>query len=294
LGCTLIQIMLKYTRYVSILKWLSLALLAYVITLFIVHVPWVEALSGLFIPRFSDNSNYWQTVVAIFGTTISPYLFFWQASQEVEDIREKPKREPLIEKPSQAPSALARIRLDTLVGMAFSNVVALAIMITVASTLHVAGKTNIETSAQAAEALKPIAGPFAFALFAAGIIGTGLLSIPVLAGSAAYAAGEAFKWRTGLSLEPNEGRAFYGTIALATLIGMGLNFTPIDPIKALFYSAVINGVAAVPILIAMMLMCRDEKVMGEFRIRGWLFVCGWVTVGVMAAASAAMLVQSFM
>jgi len=291
--CTLMQVFLKYTRYVSVLKWLALALLAYVATLFVVKVPWGEVAWNLVVPHFSTQSNYWQTIVAIFGTTISPYLFFWQASQEVEDIHEIPRREPLVKVPPQAPAALYRIRLDTIVGMAFSNLVAISIIVTVASTLHAAGKTDIESSAQAAEALKPIAGPYAFALFAAGIIGTGLLSIPVLAGSAAYAAGEALKWRTGLALKPTEGRAFYGTIAIATLIGMVLNFMPIDPIKALFYSAVINGVAAVPVLVIMMIVVRDEKVMGRFKIGGWLLVLGWMTAAVMAIASLAMIVQFF-
>jgi Mn2+/Fe2+ NRAMP family transporter len=244
---------------------------------------------GLVIPSFSANSDYCQTIVAIFGTTISPYLFFWQASQEVEDIREIPRREPLVKKPGQARGALERIRLDTAVGMAFSNIVAIAIIVTVASTLHAAGKTNIESASQAAEALKPIGGPYAFALFAAGIVGTGLLSIPVLAGSAAYAAGEAFKWRTGLALEPAEGRAFYATIAVATVIGMLLNFTSVNPITALYYSAVINGVVAVPVLIAMMILARDENTMGQFRISGTLLVLGWITVAVMALAALTMI-----
>ena len=292
--CTLMQVFLKYTRYVSVLKWLALALLAYVGTLFIVHVPWLQVAKGLVVPSFSSNSDYWETIVAIFGTTISPYLFFWQASQEVEDIHEIPRREPLVEKPRQARGALERIRLDTIVGMAFSNLVAIAIIVTVASTLHVAGKTNIESSSQAAKALKPIAGPYAFALFAAGIIGTGLLSIPVLAGSAAYAAGEAFKWRTGLALKPTEGRAFYATIAIATLIGTLLNFTSINPISALYYSAVINGVVAVPVLIAMMILARDEHTMGRFRISGALLTLGWITAAIMALAALAMIAQFFM
>lgn len=219
IACTLMQIFLQYTRYVAVLKWLAVALFAYVATVFIVKISWGEVATGLFLPKMTLQSNYWQTIVAIFGTTISPYLFFWQASQEVEDIREMPKREPLKKRPNQAPAAIERIRLDTVVGMAFSNLVAISIIITVAATLHANGKLDIETSAQAAEALKPIAGNYAFFLFAAGIIGTGLLSIPVLAGSAAYAAGETFKWRTGLALDPREGKAFYATIALATVIG---------------------------------------------------------------------------
>jgi NRAMP (natural resistance-associated macrophage protein)-like metal ion transporter len=291
--CILMQIFLKYTRYVAVLKWLALALFAYVATLFVVQVSWSEALWGLLLPNPSMESNYWQTVVAIFGTTISPYLFFWQASQEVEDIHEIPRRQPLKRKPQQAEGALQRIRLDTAVGMAFSNLVAISIMITVAATLHVSGKTNIESSAQAAEALRPIAGDYAFWLFAAGIIGTGLLSIPVLAGSAAYAAGETFRWRTGLALDPREGKAFYATIALSTIIGTILNFTAIDPIKALFYSAVLNGLAAVPVLIAMLMIVGNPEVMGKFRIQGTLLRLGWITVIVMGAASVAMCGEFF-
>jgi Mn2+/Fe2+ NRAMP family transporter len=293
-ACTTMQIFLKYTRYVSVLKWLAVALLAYIATLFVITVPWVDAFKGLLIPQFSARSDYWQMIVAIFGTTISPYLFFWQASQEVEDIKEIPRRQPLVKTPAQASGALDRIRLDTLIGMAFSNLVAIAIIITVASTLHLAGKTHIESSTQAAEALRPIAGPYAFALFAAGIIGTGLLSIPVLAGSAAYAAGEAFRWRTGLALKPKEGRAFYATIAVATLLGTIMNFTAINPISALYYSAVINGVAAVPVLIAMMLLAGDEKTMGAFRIKGTLMILGWTTAAVMALATIAMIAQFFL
>jgi NRAMP (natural resistance-associated macrophage protein)-like metal ion transporter len=266
--CTLMQVFMQYTRYVALLKWLTIVLFSYVATLFVVHVPWGEVTKGLLLPKLSADPQYLETVLAILGTTISPYLFFWQASQEVEDIHEMPRREPLLEKPQQAVAAEERIRLDTLVGMAFSNFVALSIMITVGATLHPAGITNIESSVQAAEALKPIAGSLAFALFALGIIGTGLLSIPVLAGSAAYALGEALKWKVGLKLQPTEGRTFYGTIAMATLIGVALNFTGINPIKALYYSAVINGVVAVPIIACMMLIASDKKVMGRFKIEG--------------------------
>lgn len=289
--CTLMEVFMQYTRYVAVLKWLTLALFSYIATLFVVHVPWGEVVKGLFVPNLSTNHDYWETIVAIFGTTISPYLFFWQASQEVEDIHEIPRREPLLKKPRQAPAAEERIRLDTLVGMAFSNIVALSIIITVGATLHPAGVTNIESSAQAAEALKPIGGSLAFALFAIGIIGTGLLSIPVLAGSAAYAFGEALKWRVGLSLQPTEGRAFYGMIALATLIGILINFSGINPIKALYYSAIINGLAAVPIIAIMMLIAVDDKVMGRFKIDGWLFYLGWATTAIMALAGAAMLID---
>jgi len=290
--CIFMEVFMKYTRYVAVLKWLTLALFSYVATLFVVEVPWGEVLKRLVIPEFSSNAHYWETVVAIFGTTISPYLFFWQASQEVEDIHEKPKREPLLDAPTQAKSAEERIRLDTLIGMAFSNIVAIAIIVTVGATLHPAGITNIESSAQAAEALKPVGGELAFALFAIGIIGTGLLSIPVLAGSAAYAIGEALKWKVGLSLKPTEGRAFYGAIAVATLIGIAINFSSINPIKALYYSAVINGVVAVPIIAFMMLIAADDGVMGRFKVAGWLKWLGWLTALVMGLACVAMALQA--
>jgi NRAMP (natural resistance-associated macrophage protein)-like metal ion transporter len=291
--CTLMQVFMQYTRYVTVLKWLTIVLFSYVATLFVVNVPWAGVMKGLLLPKFSGDPHYWETVVAILGTTISPYLFFWQASQEVEDIHEIPRREPLLDKPRQAASAEERIRLDTLVGMAFSNVVAISIIITVGATLHPAGITNIESSVQAAEALKPIGGSLAFALFALGIIGTGLLSIPVLAGSAAYALGEALKWKVGLKLQPMEGRTFYGTIALATLIGVALNFTGINPIKALYYSAVINGLVAVPIIACMMLLASDKKVMGRFTVEGTLFYLGWATAGVMGLAGIGMVVTAF-
>jgi Mn2+/Fe2+ NRAMP family transporter len=286
--CAALQILMKYTRYVSILKWLTLALFAYFGTVMVVNVPWGEAARGLFVPSFSTDGAFWTTVVAILGTTISPYLFFWQASQEVEDIEAIPEREPLVDKPRQGQNALERIRLDTYVGMAFSNLVALAIIITTAATLHTAGITDIETSSQAAEALKPIAGPFAFAVFTLGIVGTGLLAVPVLAGSAAYALGEARKWPIGLARQPKEAVAFYATIALATLMGVVVNFSPISPIRALYWSAVINGVVAVPVMCVMMLMTANSSIMAKFEITGALKFIGWAATIVMAAAAIGM------
>jgi Mn2+/Fe2+ NRAMP family transporter len=290
-ACTLMEVFMRYTRYVAVLKWLTLALFSYLATLFVVTIPWADVARGLLIPNLSWNGAYWEAIVAILGTTISPYLFFWQASQEVEDIHEIPRREPLLKRPQQAPAAEERIRLDTLIGMAFSNVVAISIIITVGATLHPAGITDIQSSAQAAEALKPIGGSLAFVLFALGIIGTGLLSIPVLAGSAAYAFGEAINCKVGLSLDPTEGRTFYGMIALATLVGILINFSGLNPIKALYYSAVINGLVAIPIIVIMMLIAADAKVMGQFKVRGWLSYLGWATAAVMTAAGLAMLVQ---
>src|SRR4030088_2912567 len=290
--CALLQIFVAYTRYVSVLKWLTLALFAYFGTVLVVQIPWAEAVRGLLVPTVAPDAAFWTTVVAVLGTTISPYLFFWQASQEAEDIRAEPERQPLVKAPKQGPDAIERIRLDTYVGMAFSNLVALAIIITTAATLHANGVTDIETSSQAAEALRPVAGPFAFALFSLGIIGTGLLAVPVLAGSAAYAVGEARKWPTGFARPPMETKAFYAVICIATICGMIMNFTPIDPIRALYWSAVINGVVAVPVMAIMMWLAAAPKVMGDFVITGWTKGLGWVATAVMALAVAAMLATS--
>jgi NRAMP (natural resistance-associated macrophage protein)-like metal ion transporter len=287
--CALLQVFLAYSRYVAVLKWLTLSLFAYFGTVLFVKLPWAEAAKGLFVPTLSLDPSFWTMVVAILGTTISPYLFFWQAAQEVEDIRAVPQRKALLRAPAQGESAQSRIAVDTYVGMAFSNLVALAIVVTTATTLHVHGVTDIETSRQAAEALRPVAGEFAFALFALGIIGTGLLAVPVLAASASYALAEARKWPSGLGRRPLEAKAFYGAIVAATLAGIGINFSPIDPVKALFWSAVVNGVVAVPVMIMMMLITSNPKIMGRFTITGHRRVVGWAATGIMAAAAAGML-----
>jgi NRAMP (natural resistance-associated macrophage protein)-like metal ion transporter len=284
----LLEIFVRYSRYVSILKWLSLSLFAYVATLFAVHVNWLDVGYHLFVPDISMKGSYITVVVAVFGTTISPYLFFWQAGEEVEEEKENPLAHPLKKAPKEAPRELARIRLDTWLGMGFSNLIALCIVLTTAATLNVHGITNIETSSQAAEALRPIAGRFAFSIFALGIIGTGLLALPVLAGSAAYALGEALRWPVGLAREPLKAKAFYGTIAGATLVGGIMNFTPLDPVKALFWSAVINGVVAVPIMFMTMRMATNKKVMGAFDVRGLLKVLGWLATASMALAAVGM------
>ncbi|MDQ2859014.1 MAG: divalent metal cation transporter [Candidatus Eremiobacteraeota bacterium] len=283
-----LEIFVRYARYVSVLKWLTLSLFAYVATVFIVHVPWAEVALQLVVPHFTRDKNYIVAIVAVFGTTISPYLFFWQAGEEVEDQMERPEARPLRSAPEQAPQELDRIRLDTYVGMAFSNLVALAIVVTAAATLHAHGKTDITTSAEAAEALRPIAGPFAFTVFALGIVGTGLLSLPVLAGSAAYALGEALRWPVGLARQPSKAKGFYAAIALATGVGALLNFTPIDPVKALFWSAVINGVVAVPVMVMMMLLATRKDVMGSFVVSGPVRVTGWIATVVMALAAIGM------
>jgi len=291
--CAALQIFMTYTRYVAVLKWLCLALLAYFATAMVVHVPWATVAWGLLVPSFSSDAAFWTMVVAILGTTISPYLFFWQASQEAEDIKAVPERKPLLRRPGQAVDAFQRIRLDTYIGMAFSNLVALAIIVTTAATLHANGVTHIATSAQAAQALKPVAGEFAFAVFGLGIIGTGLLSVPVLAGSAAYALGETQRWRLGLDRKPLEATQFYAAIALATLAGVAINLSPLDPIRALYWSAVVNGVVAVPVMAIMMVMTVDRRVMGQFTITGPLRVIGWVATSAMGCAVIAMTVSAF-
>jgi NRAMP (natural resistance-associated macrophage protein)-like metal ion transporter len=283
-----LEIFVRYSRYVSVLRWLTLSLFAYVGVVFVVGVLWLTVARDLVLPNINLSGDYLTVVVAVFGTTISPYLFFWQAGEEVEDQREDPEAEPLIHAPHEAPRHMARMQLDTLVGMGLSNLIALFIMLTTAATLNAHGITDIQTSSQAAEALRPIAGNFAFTVFALGIIGTGLLALPVLAGSAAYAVGEALQWRVGLAQRPGRARAFYGTIAAATVVGAVLNFTPLDPIKALFWSVVINGVTAVPIMVMIMLLASRRRVMGQFVLGPVLKSLGWLATGVMTAAAIGM------
>ena len=287
------QIFLDYRRYVSVLKWLTLSLFAYVGALAFAKVSWSEALAGALIPRIAWNADYFTTIVAILGTTISPYLFFWQASQEAEDQRVDAAKRPLIERHFGARREFSRIRADTIVGMAFSNLIALSIIVTAAATLHASGKTDIQTSAQAAEALRPIAGAFAEIIFALGIVGTGLLAVPVLAGAAAYAVGEARRWPVGLARKPKEAAAFYSVLALSAAIGIALNFTPINPISALYWSAVINGVIAVPVMALLMIMARRNDVMDSFAIRGPLYWLGWLATAAMTLSVLAMAIGFF-
>ncbi len=280
----LLQVFIPFPRYAPILKGLTLALFAYVATVFTVHVPWGEVLADSLMPSLSIRPEYVVAVVAVFGTTISPYLFFWQASQEVEEQRATHGDEPLKEAPEQARKHLQRIKFDTYFGMGFSNTVAFFIMLTAAVTLNRHGVTDIQTSAQAAEALRPLAGDFAFWLFSAGIVGSGLLAVPVLAGSAAYAVAEAFDWPIGLARSLPQAKGFYTIVAVATVLGVALNFSAVDPIKALYWSAVINGVIAVPIMAVMMLMAVKHEVMGPFVITHRLKVLGWLATGVMGLA----------
>jgi NRAMP (natural resistance-associated macrophage protein)-like metal ion transporter len=280
-----LQIYVRYTTYVKYLKWLTLALFAYVLTAFVAHVDWSAALRSTFLPSVSFHTKYFTTLTAVLGTTISPYLFFWQASEEAEDVRNAPEEQALKRAPWQAEEQFARIRVDTYAGMGLSNAVALFIILTTAATLHAAGITDVETSAQAAKALEPLAGRFAFELFAIGIIGTGLLAVPVLAGSAAYGVAEAFRWRASLEARPKKAKQFYGVLAVATLVGLSMNFIGLNPIRALFWSAVINGVVSVPLMVVTMRMAANRKVMGEFTLPPYLRVMGWVATAVMAVAS---------
>jgi NRAMP (natural resistance-associated macrophage protein)-like metal ion transporter len=284
LFCVWLEVFSRYERYTAILKWTSFVLLAYVAVALAVNVPWRLVLLRTFVPRFSLAKDYVVTVVAVLGTTITPYCFFWQSSEEAEDERTDPLARPLLEAPLQAPAEIGRMRFDTYVGMAYSNVVSLFIIVSTAATLHAHGITNIESSSQAAEALRPIAGVFTFALFASGIIGIGLLAVPVLAGASAYALGEAFGWTTGLDRKPLDARAFYATIAASTLIGIAFNFVGLDPIKALFWSAVINGVVAVPLMAIIMLMAMRADVMGSFVLPRPLWAMGWLCTAAMTAA----------
>ena len=289
--CIVLQVFVSYHRYVRILKWLTLSLFSYVAVVIAVDMPWTAVFRGTLVPSLSLNTDYVTTVVAIFGTTISPYLFFWQASQECEDLRAVKADKPLHDHPEQAARQLRRIKIDTYIGMGFSNLIAFFIMLTTAATLHAHGINDIQSSAQAAEALRPIAGRFAFLLFSMGIIGTGLLAVPVLAGSSAFALAESFQWRRGLDLSPLRGARFYGVIAVSTLIGVGLGFGHIDPIKALYWAAVINGVISVPIMFTMMRMVANPKVMGSFVATKRLAVLGWLATAAMGLAVAVMILQ---
>jgi NRAMP (natural resistance-associated macrophage protein)-like metal ion transporter len=286
--CALSEVFMRYGNYVRVLKWLTLALFAYVITLFLVQVPWGEALGTMVLPQIEPGSAPLILIVAILGTTISPYLFFWQAEEEAEDVKEFEDRQPLKCAPEDGRYELKRIELDTLAGMAASNLVAIAIIWTAAATLNANGITDIDSSAKAAAALEPIAGSYASTIFALGIVGTGLLAIPVLAGSAAYAVGEALRWPVGLARKPRRAKAFYATIVAATAIGALMNFTPIKPIQALYWAAVINGVVAVPVMAVMMLMSRRKSIMGVFTITPGMAVVGWVATAAMGLAVIAM------
>jgi NRAMP (natural resistance-associated macrophage protein)-like metal ion transporter len=282
--CVVLEVALSYPRYASALKWTTLSLFTYVAVVAVAHVPWAHALTALVVPELQWNAAYATAMVAILGTTISPYLFFWQAGQEIEE-QHRHHTKPLCLAPRTAGPELARIRMDTLTGMAFSSLVSLAIVFATAATLNSHGITDIATSAQAAEALRPIAGQFAFAMFALGIIGTGLLAVPVLAGSAAYAVTEMLGVAGSLDAKPLDARLFYATIAVTTLAGASLNSVGIDPVRALYWAAVVNGVLAAPLMAMMMLIVRNPRAMGRLTLSPWATALGWGATAVMLAAT---------
>ena len=286
-----LQFFIPYRRYARFLMVLTFSLFAYVALLFMIKLDWVAIGAGLIGLHADLSPGAATTIVAIFGTTISPYLFFWQSAQEVEEVDQRPDEHPLVDAPLEAPEELIRIRIDTIVGMLASNIIALAIMVATAATLHAHGVTNINTAADAAKALEPIAGRFAFALFSLGIIGTGLLAVPVLAGSSAYAVGDAWGWKTGLENMPWQATGFYAVIGAGVLLGLGIIWSPLDPIKALYWSAVVNGVIAVPMMAALMLVA-GSKAMGKFKVGPVLGGLGWLSTAVMAAAAITMIYVS--
>jgi NRAMP (natural resistance-associated macrophage protein)-like metal ion transporter len=278
----LLQVFVRYRRYAPALKFLTLVLFLYVATAFTVHIPWAEAFAHAVWPTAEINRDYLLMIVAVFGTTISPYLFFWQASQEVEEMKQKASRRPLKELRRGGEAEIGRIALDTSVGMAFSNIIAFFIILTTAAVLNAGGVTDIHSAAEAAEALRPLAGDLTFVLFALGIVGTGLLAVPVLAGSAAYGVSEAFGWPATLEAKAPDAVGFYGIIAAATIVGLALGYTPISPIRMLIWSAVLNGIVAVPIMAVMMVVVTRPSVMGRFRARPTLAFFGWAGTALMA------------
>jgi Mn2+/Fe2+ NRAMP family transporter len=283
-----LQIFVPYRIYSSVLKWLTLSLFSYVGTVFFVQVNWAAAFRGTFVPTISWNRDFMAALVAVLGTTISPYLFFWQSAEEVEEMKSDPGETALRSSPEKAPEHFRRIKIDTYVGMAFSNLIAFFIILTVAVTLHAHGKTDIATAAQAAEALRPIAGPFAAFLFSLGIVGTGMLALPVLSGSAAYAVGEALRWPVGLERKAKEAKAFYAVLAVSTVLGLTINFTKMDPIHALVWAAVINGITAAPVMCLVMLMASSRKVMGKLSLPFYLKILGWAGTAIMGLAALGM------
>jgi Mn2+/Fe2+ NRAMP family transporter len=289
-GTLLLQIVIPYHRYVVYLKWLTLSLLAYAAVLFTVHVPWGQVALRTVWPKFTPNSTAAAVIVGVFGTTISPYLFFWQASEEVEDMRKGQRAAPLVRDAHAAGSELRRIRWDTWSGMFYSDIAAYFIILATAVTLHVAGITDINTAAQAASALRPLAGDFTYIVFALGILGVGLIGVPVLAGSAAYALCEAMDWTWGLERKPTDARGFYGVIAVSVLAGLVIQYSPISPMKALFWSAVINGVVAVPLMVVIVLLVSKSAVMGDYTASWPLIILGWIATVVMGLAAVRMFI----
>jgi Mn2+/Fe2+ NRAMP family transporter len=292
IGTLLLQVFVPYHRYVRYLKWLTLSLLAYVAVLFVVHVPWGQVSLRTIWPHFTPNAAAAAVVVGVFGTTISPYLFFWQASEEVEEMHAGRRAAPLVRNPPLAGAELRRIRWDTWSGMFYSNLTAYFIILATAVTLHTAGITDINTAAQAASALRPLAGNFAFILFALGILGVGLIGVPVLAGSGAYALSEALGWKSGLERKATDARGFYGIIAVSVLAALAMQYLPISPMKALFWSAVINGIVAVPLIAVIILLVSKRSVMGAFTASRPIVILGWLATAVMGAAAVWMFIPN--
>jgi NRAMP (natural resistance-associated macrophage protein)-like metal ion transporter len=290
----LLQVYVPYHKYVHYLKWLTWSLLAYVVTAFVVHAPWGRALRATALPSLSLDADYWMALVAVLGTTISPYLFFWQTSQEVEEVKIHRRESALKRKPFQALEQFRRIAFDTRVGVALSTLVAFFIILTAAVTLHTAAHADtLDTAADAAKALQPLAGRYTFLLFALGIVGTGMLAVPVLAGSAAYAVCELFRWRASLETKPSHARKFYHVIAAATLLGVCLNLFGFNPIRALFFSALFNGLVAVPFMFLLMLISMNPVIIGKFRLPLYLRSIGWIATSLMTMASLGFLVAAF-
>ena len=290
IGTLLLQVFIPYHRYVVYLKWLTLSLLAYAAVLFTVHVPWGQVVLRTVWPKFTPDSTAAAVIVGVFGTTISPYLFFWQASEEVEEMRKGGRAAPLMRDARAARKELRRIRWDTWSGMLYSDIAAYFIILATAVTLHAAGTTNINTAAQAASALRPLAGNFAYLLFALGILGVGLIGVPVLAGSAAYALCEAMGWKWGLERKATDARGFYGVIAVSVLAGLVIQFSPISPMKALFWSAVINGIVAVPLMVVILLLVTKSAVMGDYTASRPIIILGWIATVVMGLAAVRMFI----
>jgi Mn2+/Fe2+ NRAMP family transporter len=290
LATLVLQVFIPYHRYVFFLKWLTLSLLAYAAVLFTVHVPWGEVMLRSFWPKFTPNAEAATVVTGVFGTTISPYLFFWQASEEVEDMHRAPASPALVRDLSAAGPERRRIRWDTWSGMFYSDITAWFIMLATAVTLHAAGIRTIETAAQAASALRPIAGKFAYMLFALGILGVGMIGVPVLAGSAGYALAEAMGWKWGLERKASDARGFYGVIAVSVLAGLFIQYSPISPMKALFWSAVINGIVAVPLMAVIIVLVSRKSVVGSLKASRLIVVLGWIATAVMGAAAVRMFI----
>jgi Mn2+/Fe2+ NRAMP family transporter len=286
----LLQVFIPYHRYVFFLKWLTLSLLAYAAVLFTVHVPWEQVALRTVWPTFTLNAETAAVIVGVFGTTISPYLFFWQASEEVEDMHVSQCAAPLVRDGRAAGAELRRIRWDTWSGMLYSDITAYFIILATAVTLNVAGVKDINTAAQAASALRPLAGDFAYLLFALGILGVGMIGVPVLAGSAAYALSEAMGWKWGLERKASDARGFYGVIAVSVLAGLAIQYSPISPMKALFWSAVINGVVAVPLMVVIIILVSKKSVMGAFPASRSIIILGWIATAVMGAAAIRMFI----